>query len=168
LEQAPPEHAVAPVHAVLQPPQWFGSTLVGMHAPLQNDWYAGHVHVPFTHVWPPVHACVQLAPPPLLPLLPLLLPPLPLPLLNPPPLEDVNELSSPPPSRVVEGLFPFVELLPHASVTSVAMEIANQGRIQMRMGNLPRDLMLPLGDHSSTGHSSYNGTRACYLGTECL
>jgi hypothetical protein len=37
VAQVPPEHAVAPVHGLPQPPQLAGSTLVGMHAPPQND-----------------------------------------------------------------------------------------------------------------------------------
>jgi hypothetical protein len=36
-EQTPPEHADAPVHLIPQAPQLFGSLLVGMHAPPQND-----------------------------------------------------------------------------------------------------------------------------------
>jgi hypothetical protein len=36
-EHTPPEHAVPPVHVVPQAPQLFGSLLVGMHCPAQND-----------------------------------------------------------------------------------------------------------------------------------
>jgi hypothetical protein len=36
-EQVPAEHASAPVHFTPHPPQLFGSTVVGMQAPLQND-----------------------------------------------------------------------------------------------------------------------------------
>jgi hypothetical protein len=38
VSHAPPEHAIAPVHAFPHAPQLFGSMAVGMHIPLQNDW----------------------------------------------------------------------------------------------------------------------------------
>src|SRR5262245_38945942 len=58
----PPEHAVAPVHSMLQPPQFLASFTTGMHLPLQNAWYGGHAQVPLTHCWPPGHPPAQLIP----------------------------------------------------------------------------------------------------------
>jgi hypothetical protein len=36
-EQAPPEHASMAAHVTPQPPQFFGSALVGMQTPLHDD-----------------------------------------------------------------------------------------------------------------------------------
>jgi hypothetical protein len=48
-EHLPAEHVSLAAHLTSHPPQLSGSMVVGMHVPLQKDWYAGHVHAPFTH-----------------------------------------------------------------------------------------------------------------------
>jgi hypothetical protein len=54
-EHVPAEQARAPLHFTPHPPQLPLSTLVGMHAPLQNDWYDGQAQTPFEQICPPVH-----------------------------------------------------------------------------------------------------------------
>jgi hypothetical protein len=56
--QVPLRQTLPGSQTTLQPPQFAGSLLVGMHWPPQGDWYSGHAHAPATHA-PPVHVFPQ-------------------------------------------------------------------------------------------------------------
>jgi hypothetical protein len=128
-----------PVHMIPQPPQLVGSTLVGMHAPLQKDWYVGHSHVPLTQNCPPGHVVVHAAPgmPLLLPVDAPLEPPEPLltePLLPPEPEAPLLPLPLLP---LDEPLLFDDDELPHAAATSVAAQSATPRMRECCIAHLP-------------------------------
>jgi hypothetical protein len=125
VAHCPPEHAVAPVHAFPHLPQLFGSTLVGMHIPPQNDWYGGHWQVPPTQDWPPGQVVVQLPPPLLDP---------PLELVPPDPPDPLEPPDPPPlPLPLPPGLFPLDDWLPHEAASAVVATRARKQSSERRM-----------------------------------